>query len=153
MREWMTQEQADQFLSAGKEGVLALAGGEFPYAVPLNYVYHNEKIYFHCGAGKGEKLERLARDPHVCFTVFSTEGFRYDTAAPAACNIHTVYAGVVARGVARLVEDPAEKKEALYQLVRALAPAMAEKPISDAHLERTAVVEIVPVAVSGKMGR
>lgn len=38
-------------------GILALCDEKsFPYTVPLNYVYLNDKIYFHC-ANVGRKLD------------------------------------------------------------------------------------------------
>lgn len=45
----LCQEDCTAILTQGTSGVLALAGdGGYPYAVPLSYVYHNRKIYFHC---------------------------------------------------------------------------------------------------------
>ena len=43
----LPKRQAKEILENGSYGVLALAGdGGYPYAVPLNYVYDGERIYF-----------------------------------------------------------------------------------------------------------
>ncbi len=40
----------------------------YPYAVPVNYVFHNGKIYFHC-AMVGHKLDNIGYCPNVSFNV------------------------------------------------------------------------------------
>lgn len=48
-RQAMPQEECAAVLERGMPGVLALAGdGDYPYAVPISYVYTNRKLYFHC---------------------------------------------------------------------------------------------------------
>ena len=47
-------------LEKGSSGVLALWDGEEPYAVPLSYVYHEGKLYFHCArAGRRRRRKRF----------------------------------------------------------------------------------------------
>ena len=54
-------------------GVLAAAGeDDYPYAVPLSYVYCDFKLYFHC-AKEGHKLEAIARNPKVSFCVIDQD--------------------------------------------------------------------------------
>ena len=63
----------DAILQAGTSGVLALAGADGqPYAVPLSYVYHEGKIYFHC-AKAGHKLDLLDQNPKVSFCVIGQD--------------------------------------------------------------------------------
>ncbi len=65
----LTEEQALEILSQKKEGVLATVGDDgYPYAVPLNYVFQDGAIYFHC-ALSGHKLENIAFNPKVSFCV------------------------------------------------------------------------------------
>jgi len=62
-------EAAIELLNHGEQGVLATTGADnYPYAVPLNYVYHNKSIYFHC-AESGHKLDNIAHNPKVSFCV------------------------------------------------------------------------------------
>lgn len=49
--------------------VLACLGDDdYPYAVPLSYVYYNDKIYFH-SAERGHKLDAILKFPKVSFAV------------------------------------------------------------------------------------
>ena len=45
----LTQEECEQILNEGKTGIMAVLGdNDYPYTIPLNYIYLNSKIYFHC---------------------------------------------------------------------------------------------------------
>ena len=47
-RQVLSRERAEEVLRRNTNGVLAVQGDDgYPYAVPLSYVYHNGKIYFH----------------------------------------------------------------------------------------------------------
>lgn len=53
--------------------MLALQGdGGYPYAVPVNYVYEDGKLWFH-GTKSGHKLDAIRRDPKVSFCVVKTD--------------------------------------------------------------------------------
>ena len=70
----LPEGQAKEILENGSYGVLALAGdGGYPYAVPLNYVYDGERIYFHCAA-EGHKIDAIARDNKCSFCVVENGG-------------------------------------------------------------------------------
>ena len=57
----LSQEACSVVLEKGTSGVLAVSGdNDYPYAVPLSYVYDGEKIYFHC-AKSGHKLDAIDR--------------------------------------------------------------------------------------------
>lgn len=52
-------------------GVLACMGdNDYPYAVPLSYVYLDNKIYFH-SAKVGHKVDAIIRNPKVSFSVMN----------------------------------------------------------------------------------
>ena len=62
-------EDCARILAQGTSGVLALLGDDgYPYAVPLSYVYHEGRIYFH-SAMTGHKLDALRRCPKASFCV------------------------------------------------------------------------------------
>jgi nitroimidazol reductase NimA-like FMN-containing flavoprotein (pyridoxamine 5'-phosphate oxidase superfamily) len=78
-------------------GILACLGDDdYPYAVPLSYVYHNGKIYFHC-AKAGHKVDAIAKNPKVSFAVVDE-----DTIVSAEYT--TYFRSVIAFGKARIVE-------------------------------------------------
>ena len=59
---------AVEVLKTAPFATLAMADdGGRPYCVPVNTVWHDGVLYFHC-AGVGEKWEILKNDPCVCLT-------------------------------------------------------------------------------------
>ena len=57
-RQLLSDAACAEILTRGTSGVLAVSGdGNYPYAVPLNYLYDDKKIYFH-GALSDIKLTR-----------------------------------------------------------------------------------------------
>jgi uncharacterized protein len=65
----LTIEESIEILTRAKYGTLATMGANgYPYAVPVNYVYHNERIYFHC-ATVGHKLDNIDNCSRVSFNV------------------------------------------------------------------------------------
>ncbi len=62
-------EEAMGLLNKGEYGILSTVGADCqPYGVPLNYVYKNNTIYFHC-ALIGHKLDNLESNSKVSFCV------------------------------------------------------------------------------------
>lgn len=54
-------------------GILALCDEKsFPYTVPLNYVYLNDKIYFHC-ANVGHKLDIIRQNNKASFCIINQD--------------------------------------------------------------------------------
>ncbi len=68
-KQLLPMEDTVAVLGRGTNGTLACAGDDgYPYAVPLSYVYHRGKIYYH-SAKSGHKVDAIRRDPKVSFTV------------------------------------------------------------------------------------
>ena len=77
-------EEAKALLRTARRGVLAVCGdGGYPYAVPINYLYDEEKgsIYFH-GARAGHKADAIRNCGKVCFTVIGEEMIKDEAWAP-----------------------------------------------------------------------
>ena len=125
----------------------------YPYITPVNFVYHNGNIYFHC-ALTGEKLDNIRKDNRVGFQVdiplaYMDSGF---TNQSSPCKLHQFYHCVIIRGKAGVVTDDVIKTDALNALV-----AKHEK---DVQLDKVhpdmpdakacAVVEIIPERLSAK---
>ena len=65
----LTIEECIEILAKAEYGTLATMGADgYPYAVPLNYVYHDGSIYFHC-AIKGHKLDNIRYCSNVSFNI------------------------------------------------------------------------------------
>ena len=101
-----TYEEAVQILGECTNGVLSVTGDDgYPYGVPVSYIYHDGKIYFHC-AGEGHKLDAIKADSRVSFTVVGA-----DEIAPE--KFTTMYKSVIAFGKASIIDTDEEKMAAL----------------------------------------
>lgn len=66
-----TDEECTDILKNAKRGILAVLGDEgYPYTVPLDYVYEDGHIYFHC-AKEGHKLDAVRGCDKASFCVLS----------------------------------------------------------------------------------
>ena len=64
-------QECEAVLASAQRGILAVHGENgYPYGLPINYVFLDGKIYFHC-ARDGHKLDAIRADDKVCFTVLS----------------------------------------------------------------------------------
>ena len=133
-------------LARAEVGQLATVGPDGrPYVVPVCFYYEDEKVYFHCGM-KGKKLDNLAYNPNVSFSVFEVLGMGVSPEKP--CNSWTYYRSVVVSGRARILEGD-EKLRPL----RLLSEKFARGPVAgmpEDSVGRTCVVEVTVDEVSGK---
>ena len=105
-RQQLPQNEVEAALHAATSGVLALLGDEdYPYAVPLSYVYHNGRLYFH-SAMAGHKADAVRKHDKASFCVVIR-----DDVVPS--RFTTRYSSVIAFGRVREVLDPAEKRESI----------------------------------------
>jgi hypothetical protein len=145
---WMSEQDARTFLAAGTEGRLATCdhAGQ-PYITPLNYLYRDGKIYFHCKR-TGRKLDNLAENNRVCFEV--SDAIKMTISEDRPCGCATRYDSVLAFGAARVVADPAEKAALLNLLVERYAAGKPHQPVEEKDAAGCAVVEIRIDEISGK---
>lgn len=146
---WMSEEDARAFLAAGTEGRLATCdtAGQ-PYITPLNYLFREGKLYFHCKL-TGRKLDNLAENSRVCFEVSKAAKMTISEDRPCACA--TRYSSVLAFGAARVVTDAAEKAALLNLLVEKHAAGKPFRHVDEQQAAGCAVVEICVDEISGKM--
>lgn len=97
----LSEEECISVLTAQPRGVLAVHGEDgYPYAFPMNYIYMNGKLYFHC-AKEGHKLDAILADNRVSFCVMD-KGFKKD--GEWALNIKSV----IIFGKIKIVENTDE---------------------------------------------
>ena len=66
-----SEQECLGLLQSAQRGILSVLGdGGYPYGVPLNFVYEDGKIYFHC-AVEGHKIDALCACPKASFCVLS----------------------------------------------------------------------------------
>jgi hypothetical protein len=144
----MTEKSAYEFLAGHTEGRLATCNraGE-PYITPLNYLFHEGKIIFHCKL-TGRKLDNLAENSRVCFEVSEVVKIVPSEDPPCACA--TRYASVLAFGAARVIADNARKATLLNLLVERFVAGKSVQPVLEHHAAGCAVVEMEIEEISGK---
>lgn len=126
------QQKIETFLVQERTGVLGIISGNFPYAVPVNYVWYNGSVYFH-GMGSGKKEELLSQNPHVCFTIYKEHGTVTD---PVPCHADTAYMSVMIFGKAEKVTDYEEAAAALQKVLDKFMPKYYTHPLTSTLIEK-----------------
>ena len=105
-------------LDAGKVLHLGLAVDNEPYVVPMNYGYTKENgrlvIYLH-SAVRGKKLDMIRQNPRVFFEI-DCDLVPFESELP--CQYGLSYSSVMGKGIARIVDDVEEKKQAMSILMK-----------------------------------
>lgn len=112
-----------------------------PYAVPLSLARTDEHtLYFHC-APEGRKLDILRANPRVCLTAVSR---CKPTVGPKDGSFTLEFSSAIAYGTATIVDNDAEKREALRAISQRFLPGHmhAFDAAVDRSMARTAVVRI-----------
>ena len=141
----LTKKEAVVILKKGEYGVLATIGSDnYPYALPLNYIYYNNKIYLHC-AQEGHKLDNIKNNNKVSFTVVGDYKLQ-----PA--EFTSKYESVVIFGRANLIEGKA-KEEVLNQFILKFSPQFKSEGFDYVKqaANKTAIIEIKIEDLKGKI--
>ena len=103
-RQQVSKEACEKILDEQLRGVLAVQGENgYPYALPIDYLYKDGRIYFH-GAKEGHKMDAIKACDKVSFCVWD-DGFIKE--GGWELNITSV----IAFGRIRIVTDMETKKE------------------------------------------
>lgn len=115
----LSVEETKAVMDRCTNGVLACLGdGDYPYAVPLSYVYFKDKIYFH-SALKGHKIDAIRKNPRVSFAVIDEDTIVSE-------EYTTYFRSVIAFGRARIAEGE-ERLEAFRALVEKYSGNLPEE--------------------------
>lgn len=118
----LTQEESEAILRRQSCGVLALLGDEdYPYAVPMSYVYDGSAIYFH-GAVSGHKVDAMKKCGKASFCVVDQ-----DQVVPE--EFTTYYRSVIVFGRIRVIGDETEKRQAAEKLAVKYSPKETEESL------------------------
>lgn len=111
----LSKEEISSILYRGTSGVLALSGDDnYPYAVPISYVYDGQKIYFHC-AKSGHKLDAIQQNAKVSFCVIDQDQIVPD-------EYTSYFRSIITFGQMEVVKDELEKRTAIEKLAIKYAP-------------------------------
>lgn len=108
-RQQLTQEESIAILQNATAGTLALLGDDdYPYAVPISYVYNEGKLYFH-SALNGHKVDAIRKYDKASFCVIEQDDVQPE-------KYTTFFRSVIAFGRIHIVEDEKEKLEIVRML-------------------------------------
>ncbi len=108
-RQQLSQEESIVILQKATAGTLALLGDDdYPYAVPISYVYYEGKLYFH-SALNGHKVDAIRKYDKASFCVIEKDDVQPE-------KYTTFFRSVIAFGRIHIVEDEKEKLEIVRML-------------------------------------
>ena len=143
-KQLMQHDKSVSVLERNTNGVLACLGDEdYPYAVPLNYVYTNDKIYFH-SAKSGHKVDAIIKNPKVSFAVIDQDQIVSE-------EFTSYFRSVIAFGTARIVEGE-EYSVAFRALVEKYSSAEPEER-KKAEIEGCTRAYIVAIDIEHMTGK
>ena len=105
----LSAEKCAELLRTEPRGVLAVIGdGGYPYTVPLDFVYDDEKLFFH-SAVEGHKVDAVLGNPKASFCVLSQRELSDD-------GWSYYFDSVVVFGRVSVVSDEVERLDKLRKL-------------------------------------
>lgn len=108
-KQQLPEDASIDILQKAYRGFLSVHGdGGYPYTVPINFLYKDGKLYFHC-AMEGHKLDAVRARDKACFTVIDTP-----QKEPGDWWYHV--RSVICFGRVHILQDAAEKDRFLRQL-------------------------------------
>ncbi len=136
-KQLLSEETAIEILNRNTSGTLAVSGDDdYPYAVPISYVYADGKLYFH-SAKTGHKIDAIKNHEKVSFCVIDQ-----DQIVPEKYT--TYFRSVIAFGKAHLVEDENEMRRIAATLAMKYSADFKEgipKEI-DSSIKHMAIIEM-----------
>ncbi|MDE6337041.1 MAG: pyridoxamine 5'-phosphate oxidase family protein [Muribaculaceae bacterium] len=142
-RQPLPMEETKEILRNGRECVIAVSGDDdYPYAVPINYVYDGEHIYLH-SAKEGHKIDALRRNSKMSLCVIAQGDIVPE-------EFTTYFRSAIVFGRARLIEDDEEKVEALWKLSRKYCIGLDATEEIAKFLKTVAIIEITIDNLTGK---
>ena len=147
-------DKINRFLEQARTGYLGLTDGEFPYVIPLNFVWWEGCIYIH-GAAEGRKVSLIEQNPNVCFTISEEYGTLAD---PVPAKTDTAYMSVMIQGTITALSDLETATAAMQQMLDKYVPGYYDQPLAQSHVEkyrsslgsRTLVYMLKPASLTAK---
>jgi nitroimidazol reductase NimA-like FMN-containing flavoprotein (pyridoxamine 5'-phosphate oxidase superfamily) len=139
------KSEIEEILTRAKVGRLGMCLNNKPYVVPIGFVYHNGKIYFH-STNKGRKIQIMKANPSVCFEVDEYE--LVPNQDPCKFTFH--YCSVIAFGKVRFLETKKDKLAVLNVMMNKYDPSHIAKPLNESMINDLVIGEISIRLITGK---
>jgi len=135
-KQLLSTEETAAVMERCTSGSLACLGdGDYPYSVPLSYVYYKNKIYFH-SAKAGHKIDAMIKNPKVSFSVIDEDTIVSE-------EYTTYFRSVIAFGKARIAEGE-ERLAAFRALVEKYS---GDQPDEAKHKEISGCTQACIIAI------
>lgn len=145
-KQQLTQEETIAIFERNTSGVLSVLGDEdYPYGVPLAYLYSDGKIYVH-GGKHGHKMDGMRKHEKVSFCVIDM-----DEVHPEA--VATYYRSAIAFGKVRFITDEEQVRKIMWTFAKKYAPVGMDDAINheiETEIRATELVEIQIEHMTGK---
>lgn len=147
-KQQLSLEETVEIFERGTSGTLALLGDEdYPYAVPMSYVYSDGKIYFH-SAVSGHKIDAIKKNEKASFCVIDADDVKSE-------EYTTYFRSAIAFGRIKIVEDDEMKRSAIQTLTEKYASTSEEgiqEEISRGY-HRLVMIELAIEHMTGKAAK
>ena len=108
-KQLLSNKESIEILNNQTAGVLSLLGYDnYPYSLPISYVYNNSKIFFH-HAKEGHMIDAIKKHDKASFCIISENKI-----APEKYTTH--FKSVIAFGKIRILEKDEEIRNAITML-------------------------------------
>lgn len=142
-KQQLPSEEVERILRNGRYCIMAVSGDDdYPYAVPLNYVYDGTSIYIH-SAAQGHKIDALKRNPKCSLCIVDK-----DDVIPE--EFTSYFRSVIGFGTAHFVESTDEKIAALRLLGDKYSPGIDSEAEIARFIRSVCIVRIDIDSVTGK---
>lgn len=142
-RQELSIDESKRILAEGKYAVWGVSGDDnYPYTVPVNYVYDGKSVYIHC-ARQGHKLDSIRRNPKCSLCIVDK-----DDVIPE--KFTTCFRSVIAFGKASIINDSDEIVTALRMLSHKYSPGIDPADEIKKFLNAVCIVRIDLEAITGK---
>ena len=132
-----------RILETGKYAVWAVEGDDnYPYAVPVNYVFDGTAIYVHC-AREGHKIDSILRNPKCSMCIVEKDDVVPD-------EFTSYFSSVIVFGKAEIIEDEILRLKALRLLCDKYSPGIDPQDEIAKFLKTVCIVRIRIDRISGK---
>ena len=115
-RELTNIDEIESIISRADVCRIALANGNFPYIITMNFGYSGgaeKKLYFHC-APEGRKIEMIRKNNFACFELDTDHKIQ---SGDKACDFTMKYSSVVGWGNIFIISDDKERREGLNAIM------------------------------------
>jgi uncharacterized protein len=144
-REIKDKAEIESIISRAEVCRLALAEGDIPYIIPMNFGYQDNCLYFHC-ATEGKKLDIIRQNNEVCFEM-DTDG-QLVTPEERTCSWSYKYRSVIGFGKAAIIENVHEKSTALNIITQHYGGKPHE--FSAKETEKMLIIKVEISSITGK---